>query len=343
MQHIAIDLGGRKSQVCVRDASGNILKEQKVETRTLKTFLKRNSPSRVILETCAEAFAVADSALEAGHEVRVVPASLVRTLGVGARGIKTDERDARTLSEVSTRISLPSVHVPSDRSREWKAICNMRDELIKCRTALINSVRGWARQGLLRIPSGGAENFHKRFLTAVKNSPDGLPTFVERVLESIGDLSEKIAEADKEVEKLSIEDPLCKRLRTVCGVGPITSLRFVAQLDEISRFSSAHAVQSYLGLTPGENSSSDKKRRTGITKAGSVALRSALVEAAWNLKRYRPNEPIALWAAEVEKRRGKTIAVIAVARKLAGILYAMWRDGTSYEPNRSATPVATSS
>jgi transposase len=290
----------------------------------------------VIVETCAEAFKIADSALKAGHEVRVVPASLVRTLGVGARGIKTDERDARTLSEVSTRILLPSVHIPSDRSREWKAMCNARDELIKCRTALINSVRGWARQKLLKVQTGGAENFHKRFLSATKNSPEGLPLFIERVVDSIAELSKRIAEADKEVDELSSEEPLCKRLRTVCGVGPITSLRFVAQLDEISRFSSAHAVQSYLGLTPGENSSSDKKRRTGITKAGSAALRSTLVEAAWNLMRYRPADPIALWASEIEKRRGKKIAAIAVARKLAGILYAMWRDGTSYEPHRSA-------
>ena len=336
MEHIAIDLGGRKSQICVRDEKGAILLEQKVETRSLRKFLERRGQSRVILETCAEAFNVADSALETGHEVRVVPASLVRTLGVGARGIKTDERDARTLSEVSTRILLPSVHVPSEKSREWKSICNMRDELIKCRTALINSVRGWSRQSLLKIPTGGAENFHVRFRKAAEQSSSGLPEYVDRLVQSIADLSAQIVEADKEVESLSSEDELCTRLRTVCGVGPITSMRFAAQLDEISRFSSAHAVQSYLGLTPGENSSSDKKRRTGITKAGSSALRSALVEAAWNLRRYRPQDPIALWAMEIEKRRGKKIAVTAVARKLAGILYAMWRDGTDYESKRAA-------
>lgn len=336
MNHIAIDLGGRESQVCVRDVEGVILMEKKVATRSLGRFLKRSEPSRVIVETCSEAFAIADSGLEAGHDVRVVPATLVKTLGVGARGIKTDQRDARILSEVSTRISLPSVHIPSDRSREWKSVCGMRDELVKCRTALINSVRGWLRRNLIKMRSGATESFSKRVLSAARESEEGMPLYVERQLEAISNLSQQIAEADKEVERLSQAEPLCRRLRQVVGVGPITSLRFVAQLDEISRFSSAHAVQSYLGLTPGENSSSERKRRTGITKAGSAALRSALIEAAWNLRRYRPQDPIALWANEIEKRRGKKIAVTAVARKLAGILYAMWRDGSDYDAKRGA-------
>ena len=107
MEHVAIDLGGRKSQVCVRSADGSILEEKQCETRALCRYLDRRPPSRVIVETCAEAFAVADAAMAAGHDVRVVPATLVRSLGVGARGIKTDVRDARVLSEVSCRIELP--------------------------------------------------------------------------------------------------------------------------------------------------------------------------------------------------------------------------------------------
>ena len=84
MQHVAIDLGGRDSQICVRGADGQVVEEHKVATRYLGNFLKRQPPSRVVLETCAEAFGVADLALGLEHEVRVVPATLVRSLGVGA-------------------------------------------------------------------------------------------------------------------------------------------------------------------------------------------------------------------------------------------------------------------
>src|SRR5690242_19544905 len=131
MDHIAIDLGGRESQVCVRTIDGVVVEEQRCRTGALAAYLARRSPSRVVLETCSEAFAVADSAIAAGHQVRVVPATLVRSLGVGARGIKTDRRDAQVLSEVSCRIDLPSVHIPSAEARQVKAMCTMRDSLVR--------------------------------------------------------------------------------------------------------------------------------------------------------------------------------------------------------------------
>jgi len=108
----------------------------------------------VVVETCAEAFAIADAARDAGHEVRVVSATLVKTLGVGARRTKIDRRDAQVLSEVSCRIDLPSVHVPSSQSRQVKSICGMRDALVSSRTQLINNLRGWLRGQGNRIRSG---------------------------------------------------------------------------------------------------------------------------------------------------------------------------------------------
>ena len=107
MQHVAIDLGSRESQICIRSEAGEIIAERKLATARLPAFLSKQPLSRVIVETSTEAFFVADAALEHGHEVRVVATTLMRSLGVGERGIKTDQRDARKLSEVSTRIDLP--------------------------------------------------------------------------------------------------------------------------------------------------------------------------------------------------------------------------------------------
>lgn len=336
MQHFAIDLGSMESQICVRTPDGEIALERKVATRSLKSYLQKQPPSRVIVETCAEAFRVADMALELGHEVRVVPATLVRSLGVGARRIKTDRRDAQVLSEVSCRIDLPSVHVPTDVARQRRSMCGMRDELIASRTALINCVRGWARSQLIKIVSGVVATFPKRMRDAALKTPEGLPEYAERLLQTIEALTKQIVDADAELEKLADEDALCQRLRTVPGVGPVTSIRFAAALDDCSRFASAHAVQGYLGLTPGENSSSQRQQRTGITKAGPAPVRRVLVQAAWNFRRTRPHDPISLWASEIEKRRGRFVATVAVARKLAGVLYALWRDGSKYEPNHQS-------
>lgn len=140
MMHLGIDLGGRESQFCLRTEKEQIVEEGRQPTAELQALLERVPRCRVILETCAEAFAVADLAMAQGHEVRVVPATLVRSLGVGARRTKTDRRDTRVLSEVSCRIDLPSVHVPSPWARETKTQIGMRQVLVENRTRAINAV-----------------------------------------------------------------------------------------------------------------------------------------------------------------------------------------------------------
>jgi transposase len=340
MDHIAIDLGSAESQICVRSPDGKIIEELRHRTARLGSYLKKRPPSRVILETSAEAFRVADTARELGHEVRVVSATLVPSLGVGSRGVKTDRRDAQILSEVSTRIDLPSVHIPSETSRTWKSTCTAREALISSRTMLINSARGWMRQSLIKLNLGGVPTFVERARKALATRPGGAPEFIEHLLLTIESLNERIALADKELTRLSEEHPVCKLLMTIPGIGPVSSLRFVAALDQVERFTSAHAVQAYLGLVPGENSSSTRKQRTGITKAGPPRVRWALVQAAWSFRRSSKNDPLVAWTLEVEKRRGKKVAIIALARKLAGVMYAMWRDGSRYEPARQPRPQA---
>jgi transposase len=335
VKHAAIDLGGRESQICIRAADGTILEEKRHQTNQLPQLMKGWEPSRVILETSAEAFAIADAAIKLGHEVRVVPATLVKTLGVGDRGVKNDRKDARKLSEVSCRINLPSVHVPSDLSRRLKSACGNREELVECRTKLINNVRGWLRTQLWRIRTGGTETFATRVRSHATESQT-LPEYIDRTLTMIDTLTEQIGASHRELSEIAKTHPVCQRLMTVPGVGPITSVRFVAAIDDVTRFKNAHALQSYLGLTPGERSSSDTERRTGITKAGPNTVRRVLVQAAWCCLRSRNCSALGEWTQQLAARKHKFIAVVALARKLAGVMFALWRDGTTYEPRRLA-------
>ncbi len=333
MEHVAIDLGGKESQICVRREDGVIRKETRCRTADLPNFFASASPSRVILETCAEAFHVAEAARANGHDVRVVAATLVRALGVGARRIKTDKRDAQVLSEVSTRIDLQGVHLPTLASRERKSICGARAALVRARTKLINTTRGWMRSWGIRIRAGASESFYERVRAGQK-----VPPYIEAQLDVIETLTLRIKELDETIDELAKSDEVCRRLMTVPGVGSITSLLFVATLDDVKRFESASKVEAYLGLTPGENSSSNRVVRTGITKAGSSEMRRLLVQAALSLKRIRSQHPLVLWAAKIQDRRGRQIATVALARKLAGIMFALWRDGTTYSPERTARP-----
>jgi transposase len=149
MEHLAIDLGGKESQICVRRSDGQIVEERRCRTATLPAYLATRPWSRVVVETCSEAFGIADAAPGLGHEVRVVPGTLVRSLGVGARRVKTDRHDAQVLSQVSSRIDLPSVYVPVGRResarRQGKVLSTSRrrrptdSELIGTRSALHGS------------------------------------------------------------------------------------------------------------------------------------------------------------------------------------------------------------
>lgn len=338
MKHVAIDLGGRESQICIRNTDGTIVEERRHLTRLLPQLMKHWEPSRVILETSAEAFAIADAALGLGHQVRVVPATLVKTLGVGERGVKTDRKDARKLSEVSCRIDLPSVHVPSELSRRLKSVCGNREELIECRTKLINNARGWLRTQLWRVRTGATATFPARVREHSTTTERCLPDHIERTLSLIEAITTQIRVADSELEQIAKTHPICQKLMTIPGVGPVTAIRFLAAIDDVTRFRSAHALQSYIGLTPGERSSSETQHRTGITKAGPTKLRRTLVQAAWCCIRSRSEDPMIRWARELAARKHKFIAVVALARKLAGVMFAIWRDGTTY---RTHVPEAT--
>ena len=229
----------------------------------------------------------------------------------------------------------PRSTCPAAQARERKTLCGMRDALVGARTKVVNTrARLAARRG--PPPARRRRRHISRPGPGALRRGRAVPQLRgAAAADGGGPARSEIAEADRELAAAAKADPIARRLMTVPGVGPSTVVRFVAALDEISRFPGAHAVESYLGLVPGEDSSADRKRRTSITKAGPTALRWCLVQAAWAARRARRKDPMHRWADEVEKRRGRRVAVLALARKLAGILFAIWRDGTVYEPRRS--------
>ncbi|MEY4512368.1 MAG: hypothetical protein RLZZ450_4490 [Pseudomonadota bacterium] len=143
---------------------------------------------------------------------------------------------------------------------------------------------------------------------------------------------------DKNVALAVADDERVQRLTTVPSVGPVTAVTLIALVDDIARFESADKLQSYLGLVPREYSSGEKQQRGHITKTktGNRRMRSLLVECAWGiLRRQNPSsELLGNWAVRIAARRGKRIAAVAIARKLAGILFAMTKHARAFEPDR---------
>jgi transposase len=338
VQHVAIDLGSKESQVCIRTADGAIVEEKKHPTRSLGDWMKQWPTSRVILETSSEAFRVADAARAAGHEVRVVRSTLAKQLGIGDRGIKTDIRDARTLSLLSCRTDVESVHIPTEQTRQLRSTVTSRELLVQTRTQLINHAKAWLRTQLWRLRSGSPETLPDRLRAKATEQNQVLPPHIERVVLSLEAINLQVTAATTEMKKLAKESSTCRLLMTIPGIGPITAVTFVAAIGEISRFEHGHRLESYVGLTPGECSSSERERRTSITKAGPSSVRRTLIQAAWAVWRGYPNDPMARWAMNIAERRGRPIAIVALARKLAGIMYAVWRTETPYQASKAGRP-----
>ena len=190
----------------------------------------------------------------------------------------------------------------------------------------------WVRREGFHVGNGRAEAFPKRLEAMAL--PEHLKAEVEPLLRLMQPLNEQIAALNEALEQVAQQDEAVANLCTTPQVGPVTATAFVAAVDTAERFDNAHQVESYFGLVPNEMSSGEKQRKGRITKAGNARVRWLLVQVAVSLLRQRSPETqhLRAWAERIALRRGKKTAVVALARKLTGILFAMMRDKKRFTP-----------
>jgi transposase len=289
---------------------------------------------RILLEASTESEWVAQHLEALGHEVIVADPNYAPMYGHRSRRIKTDRRDVVALAEACQQGTYRAAHRRSSRQHEVQCRLNVRRELTQARTRAISLARGITRAAGLRIRSGRTETFLQR-VTAL-DLPPSMQMTLSPLRSVIEVLDDELATADEQFGALVDSDPVVKRLTTLPGVGPITASAFVAALDVASRFERAGQVTSYLGLVPQEYSSGEKQRRGHVIRSAHPHVQSLLVQAAWRMSRVADprTEGFRIWAQAIARRRGKKIAMVALARRLARTLFAMWRDQTEYQPER---------
>jgi transposase len=331
MDTIGLDLHKRESQLCTIGSQGEITERRIVTTRERFTaVLGASAPARILLEASTESEWVARHLESLGHEVIVADPGFAPMYATRSKKVKTDKRDARTLAEALRLGAYRATHRVSAYQRHVRSELAVRDALVRTRTRYVSLIKAAVRREGLRLSQGEAERTASK-VRAIELREEVLQE-LRPILEVLSPLNAQIELADKRLEQLGKTDPVVTRLKTAPGVGSVTALSFVAALDEVTRFTGAHQVESYLGLVPSEYSSGERQHRGRITKRGNARMRWLLVEAGWRIMRSRRSECAALraWAMQIAVRRGKRIAVVAVARRLSGILYAMWRDGNEY-------------
>lgn len=342
MDHIGIDLHKRESQICVERGDGELIERTIHTTRDrFAAVLGGRERARILVEASTESEWVAQCLEGLGHEVIVADPNYAPMYPERRRRVKTNRRDARTLATACRLGAYRPAHRVSAEQRRVRQQLTVRDLLVRSRTRAIAMTGALVRAEGLRIRPGAPEQFLVRLDELAL--PPALHATLVATRALMLTLDVEIRQADEAIRQIVLHDPVVARLISAPGVGPVTAAAFVATLDRADRFAGAHHVESYLGLVPSEASSADSHRRGHITKAGNPRMRWLLVQAAWAVwhSRQPDAQPLRVWAQRIAHRRGQSVAIVALARRLAGILFAMWRDETPFEAARLDRPART--
>jgi len=333
MEYGAIDLHMKRSHVRIVSEDGSVIWKGRIDTRRAefeRVFASR-SPMRILLESSTESEWVAQTLESMGHVVVVADPNYAAMYGTRNRRIKTDERDVTALGDANRLGVYRAAHRVSAAQRQVRRELRVRSHLVQMRTRTIGLLRALLRQDGLRVPTGSADRILLRLQQVAV--PAALEAVIAPLRHLLAELNTQLAEAEVRVDARANGDAVVERLMTAPGVGPIVALAFRAVLDDPARFGGdARRVSAFVGVVPSEDSSAERRQKGHITKMGPTELRALLVQASWVIWRGRSPEGATLraWAHALADRRGRRIAIIALARRLTRILYAMWRDGTDF-------------
>jgi transposase len=335
---VGLDLGKRTSHVCLRRADGSLLEKKVSTTReALTAFFGPLGPCRILLESSTSSEWVARHLESMGNEVIVADPNFGPMYAQRTRKVKTDKRDARGLRDALEVGAYKPAHRASDEQRRLRREIDVRATLVETRTKYIIQTRAFLELEGFRPPRCESETFPKR--VREMELPEALLESLLPLVEMLESLNVSIAGLDKKMLRAAKASPVASRLMTVPGVGAITSLAFVGALGDVQRFNTAREVRGYLGLVPREYSSSEKRIKGSITKVGDPRLRALLVQASWSFLKSHDERARDLqeWTMQIAARRGAQRAIVALARKLAGILFAIWRDDVEFAPRSHLT------
>ena len=335
---IGLDVGDRRSDLCVLDRSGAVQARGQAATTEpgLVAALRPYRGARVVLEVGTHSPWV--SRLLARLEYDVIVANPRRVRRIAGMEDKSDRIDAELLARlgrVDPALLRPIVHRGEAVQRD-RALLRVRDALVRSRSALVTQARCLGKSLGQRFPRCDAQTFARRVREKqLAEVFPGLPALLTMVAE----LTAQIRALDGAIERLCRErHPETARLRQVKGVGPITALAFVLTLEDPGRFARSRAVGAYLGLRPKKRQSGEHDPALGISKAGDPYLRRMLVQSGqYILGHFGPDTALRRFGERLIARGGRSArkkAAVAVARKLAVLLHRLWVTGERYEPLR---------
>jgi transposase len=332
--YTGLDVSLRSVSICVVNDKGEVCLEAKVaaEIDAIVDRLRRFSSDvkSVGFEAGTLTQYLTYGLQAAGFEVICLEARQV-SVTLAAMRNKTDRNDARGLAQILRTGWYSRVHVKSLHSHQVRALLASRKAILKKCIDLENELRGLLKVFGIRLPSRVGHGSFDAELRDTVSSDEMLACALVPLLDARTVLYKTYLKLDNTVKGLVRNDPICRRLMSIPGVGPVTALTFKAAVDDPSRFKSSRTVAAHFGLTPRRFQSGELDYPGHISRAGDADVRSALYVAAHSLlTRNAQWSILKAWGVALAKIRGHRRAVVAVARKLAVILHRMWIDGSEF-------------
>jgi transposase len=338
---IGLDTAKTVFQLHGVDETGRMEIRRKLRRNDLITFFEKQAACTVVMEACSAAHHWARMLTGLGHSVKLIAPEAVKPFV--KKGKKNDAADAAAICEAASRPDMKFVPAKSLEQQGILALHTARSLLVKQQTMLANAMRGLATEFGLTVPKG----IHKLDeLMALVDPDETVPKQAKQAisrLHSYGhELSEGIETFEAEIVAHARRDETARRLATIPGIGPITSSLIAATVGDITLFKTARQFAAWLGLVPRQNSSGGKTRLGRITKAGNREIRKLLVLGATSMV-FRAdgwNSAVGAWLRSVLERRPVRLVTVALANKMARIVWSVMTRKEVYRPKGGVAAVA---
>ena len=331
MYYTGIDLHKKTSFITTIDAHGKIVTRANVdnsEDAILAYFANLGDETKIVIESMGSWFWLYD--LLSGNRFDVVISNPAKTKAIASAKIKNDKVDSHMLAQLLRADLISTVYVSSLEARKLKELLRHRSRLVRDATRMKNRIHMLLMKNNFQSPFSDLFGVKGLMYLEEIELPDYHRQQVETYLLLYQRLQEQIEPLTKRVQSLAKQNHIAQLLMTIPGIGPITAMFIVAEVDDISRFASYRHLASYAGLVPSLDASAGKQRKGRITKQGSVYLRTALVEAAQAAARMN-NCRLNIFFRRRIVKSGYQKAIVATAHKMLQYAFFVMRNQTPYK------------
>lgn len=346
--YVGLDVGQKQTQVCIVNEVGKVIREKAVGSKpaALEGLIRHYGLSNiehVVVESGNLSGWLYQELKRRGLPITCVDALQVSRF-LSVKRNKTDVNDARGLAEIARHglEFVSAVHVKSAGCYEIRGLISIRGRMVKQRVENELMLRGMLKAyGGIIETAGDSEAFRSKVIDAMvliadRDKIDLRPRFMP-ILDLIDDLRRRADCMEDDLRKIAEAQPICKRFMEIPGVGPIVALSFFTAIEDPHRFRRSEDIGAYLGLTPRVYQSGEQDTKGRISHMGSIMTRTHLVNAAnCILSSTKSFSSLKAWGMKLVKRVGYNKAKVAVARKLAMLMFAMWRDNKPFYYNQEA-------